>query len=69
MYQDYEGAIQKALEHIENHLTEEIDIHALSKQVGYSRFHFQRIFKKVTERSVSIKLKKLSHFLSWVKNH
>lgn len=53
MYQDYERAIQKALEHIEDHLTEEIDIHTLSKQVGYSRFHFQRIFRKVTGRSVS----------------
>ena len=53
MYKDYERAIQKALEHIENHLTAEIDVHALSKQVGYSRFHFQRIFRKVTGRSVS----------------
>jgi len=54
VYQDYEKAIQKALEHIENHLTAEIDVYAISKQVGYSRFHFQRIFRKVTGGSVLV---------------
>lgn len=53
MYQDYERAIQTALEYIEVHLTEVIDVHNIAKHVGYSRFHFQRIFRKVTGRSVS----------------
>lgn len=53
MYQDYERTVQKALEYIENHLTAEFDVHALSKKVGYSGFHFQCIFRQVTGRSVS----------------
>lgn len=53
VYRDYERAIQIALEHIEYHLTERIEVGHLAKHVGYSRFHFQRIFKKVTGKSVS----------------
>lgn len=47
MYQDYETAIQKALEHIENHLTAEIDVRALSKQAGYSHFIFSAYLEKL----------------------
>lgn len=53
VYQDYEKAIQASLNLIEHNLTSELEIHLLAKQAGYSRFHFQRIFRKIIGKSVA----------------
>ena len=37
-------ALQRAIDHIEAHLTEEIDVHGVAAQAYVSAFHFQRIF-------------------------
>lgn len=52
-YQDHEKAIQKSLTYIEQHLTEKLQLRLLAEYVGYSRFHFQRIFRKVIGKSVA----------------
>lgn len=44
--------INSALEYIELHLTEEIDIDCITKEVNSSRFHFSRIFKIVTDKTI-----------------
>ena len=43
---DYTVDIQNALIYIEENLYNEISLEKLSKEVGLSQFHFQRIFKK-----------------------
>lgn len=43
---DYTEEIQKALFYIENNLYDEISLDSISKHVGLSKFHFQRVFKK-----------------------
>lgn len=43
---DYTVDIQKALVYIEENLSDEISLDKLSKEVGLSKFHFQRVFKK-----------------------
>lgn len=53
MYQTYEKVVQKALRFIELHLMETIQVRDLAHEVGYSAFHFQRVFRKVTGKSVS----------------
>jgi len=40
--------IIKAIEYMKDHLDEEITTEELSKYVGYSPYHFVRIFKEVT---------------------
>ncbi len=41
---DWIDAIQKAIDYIEDHLTEKIDYNEVAKQAYSSSFHFQRIF-------------------------
>lgn len=41
----YEEVIFKSLEYIENNIKEELTLEIISKEVGYSQFHFSRIFK------------------------
>ncbi|MGX7198122.1 helix-turn-helix transcriptional regulator [Enterococcus olivae] len=43
---DYTEDIQKALVYIEENLTETLSLENISKKVGMSEFHFQRVFKK-----------------------
>jgi AraC family transcriptional regulator len=38
-------AIERALAHIERHLTEELSVAELARAAGYSEFHFLRLFK------------------------
>ncbi|MFD1927603.1 helix-turn-helix domain-containing protein [Sporosarcina siberiensis] len=52
-YQDHEKAIQKSLNFIERHLTDKLQLHLLAEQAGYSRFHFQRIFRKIIGKSIA----------------
>lgn len=43
---DYTKDIQKAIMYIESNLDKNLTLKAISKEVGMSEFHFQRIFKK-----------------------
>ncbi|GAQ19030.1 transcriptional regulator [Oceanobacillus picturae] len=52
-YQDHEKAIQKSLHSIEQHLTDKLQLNLLAEHAGYSRFHFQRIFRKIIGKSVA----------------
>lgn len=49
---DYTEDIQKALKYIEDNLYEEITLDRISEHVGLSKFHFQRIFKKILDSGV-----------------
>ena len=40
--------LQRTLEYIEGHLTEDISLDALASEVGMSKYHFCRLFKKST---------------------
>lgn len=40
-------AVQAAIDYIEENLTQDIDNAALAKVVGYSEYHFLRVFRKV----------------------
>lgn len=44
-YQDHEQAIQRSLNFIEQYLTEPLHLNRLAEHAGYSRFHFQRVFR------------------------
>ncbi|WP_240377046.1 helix-turn-helix domain-containing protein [Bacillus piscicola] len=52
-YQAHETAIQRSLKFIEEHLTNELQLTLLAEQAGYSKFHFQRIFRKIIGKSVA----------------
>lgn len=52
-YQDHEKAIQRSLNFIEQHLTDKLQPSLLAEHTGYSRFHFQRIFRKIIGKSVA----------------
>lgn len=41
---DWVTGIQRAIDYIEEHLTEEIDYEAVAEQSFSSSFHFQRVF-------------------------
>lgn len=43
---DYTEEIKKALFYIEDNLYNEISLESISQQVGLSKFHFHRVFKK-----------------------
>lgn len=45
MEMDWITGIQRALDYVEAHLTEEIDYEAAAKQACSSAFHFQRLFR------------------------
>ncbi|WP_432414408.1 helix-turn-helix domain-containing protein [Bacillus altitudinis] len=51
-YQEHEKSIQETLNYIEQHLKDDLPLQTLAKHVGYSRFHFHRIFKRVIKKSV-----------------
>lgn len=48
----YINSIKKALNYIENNLQEDIDLSAISKEAGYSLYHFHRIFKGIVGDSM-----------------
>lgn len=55
---DYYESIARAIDFMERHLTEEIDVADVSRHAFQSRWHFQRIFRNVTGYSVYTYLKK-----------
>ncbi|MBN2530784.1 MAG: AraC family transcriptional regulator [Deltaproteobacteria bacterium] len=42
--QEYVGRINRAMDYIQAHLSEELSLEAVSRAAGFSRFHFHRIF-------------------------
>lgn len=45
-------AIQKSVDYIETHTTEEISIETLAAIAGLSPYYFQRLFKRLVKRTV-----------------
>ncbi|MFW7419263.1 helix-turn-helix transcriptional regulator [Vagococcus fluvialis] len=43
---DYTEDMQRALNYIEEHLYQELSLEEIANQVGLSKFHFQRVFKR-----------------------
>lgn len=48
----YLEQIQRAIDYIEGHLDEDIDVALIAQEAGLSRWHFQRIFKALTSETV-----------------
>lgn len=49
---EYIDAIMSAVRYIENHLTHKVRVADIAKHVGYSSYHFQRLFQQVTAQTV-----------------
>ena len=43
----YEQAILSTLIHIQTHLESDLNLEMLAERVGFSRYHFHRIFRNV----------------------
>ena len=54
--------IQKAIDYVEDHLTEEVDYEAVAKEACSSAFHFQRVFRILCGFSLGdyIRMRRLS---------
>ena len=54
--------IQKTIEHIENHLGEEINIENLARIASLSPFYYQRLFRRLVKKPVAeyVKLRRLA---------
>ena len=49
--------INQAINYMEANLTKSIDISQIANQVGYSRFHFDRLFRSITGETPSAYLR------------
>lgn len=49
---DYLSQIQRGIDYIEAHLDEEIELSAVSRIAGVSHWHFQRMFKALTNETL-----------------
>lgn len=60
---NYMESVTKAIAYIEGHLSDEITADEIAGLVGYSPYHFHRIFQSVTRNSVSgyIRRRRLTH--------
>lgn len=54
----YLHSLEKAINYIESHLYEDIDLSSISKEAGYSLYHFHRIFKSTTGDSLKDYIRK-----------
>lgn len=63
-------AIQKAINYIEESLSEEIKMETLSRVAALSPYYFQRLFKRLVKKSVNeyIKLRRLAKASEVLKN-
>jgi AraC-like DNA-binding protein len=48
----YYNLIHKSIEYIENNLDQELSLEIISNEVGFSKYHFHRIFRKTVGRSL-----------------
>jgi len=60
---NYIETVTKAIAYIEDHLTEKTTAEEVAEWVGYSPYHFHRIFQSVTRNTVSdyIRRRRLTH--------
>lgn len=49
---DYQWQVQRGIDFIEEHLTEDIDLHDVSRVAGVSHWHFLRMFKALTNETL-----------------
>jgi AraC family transcriptional regulator len=63
---EHKERINEVLYHIFKHLSQKLSIEDLAKISSYSSFHFQRIFKEITNKSVLTYIKESR--LSWAAN-
>lgn len=49
---DWIRGIQRAIDYIENHITEELDYAVIAEQAYFSSFHFQRTFNLLTDITI-----------------
>lgn len=63
-------AIEQSLSFIEEHLAEEISTEELANTVGLSHFYFQRLFKRLVNKSVQeyVKLRRLAKVIEHLGN-
>ena len=54
----YIYSLEKALNYIEEHLYEDVDLSSIAKEAGYSLYHFHRIFKSVVGDSIKDYIRK-----------
>lgn len=54
----YIDSLERALNYIESHLNDEIDLLTLAKEAGYSLYHFQRVFKGAVGDSIKEYIRK-----------
>lgn len=55
---DFIKGLQRAIDYIENHLTDEIDYERIAQQAACSTFYFQRIFSALCDMSVGDYIRK-----------
>lgn len=48
----YLQPIEKAMNYIESHLFDDIDLSIVAKESGYSLYHFHRVFKSIVGDSL-----------------
>ncbi|TDL31990.1 AraC family transcriptional regulator [Jeotgalibacillus sp. S-D1] len=53
LYTEQERIVQHTIKFIENQLHQKLTASILAKQAGYSKFHFHRIFQKITGTSIA----------------
>lgn len=58
----HEFVLNKTIDYIEEHLHETLEIESIIKHVGFSKYHFHRIFKAAIGRSISeyIRMRRLA---------
>lgn len=63
MSADYLKQIQRGIDFIEGHLTEDLDLCSVSRSAGMSHWHFQRIFKAITNETLKtyVRARRLAH--------
>ena len=49
---DYTESVERTKQYIKEHITEELTAERIARQAGYSVFHFCRVFKKETGKSL-----------------
>ena len=54
----YIDSLEKALNYIESHLHEDVDLSSIAKEAGYSLYHFHRIFKGAVGDSIKDYIRK-----------
>ena len=70
---DYINRINKAIDYINENISEELNLENVAKASYFSKYHFNRIFKSITGETVSdyikrIRLEKSAHILGVMKN-